>query len=251
MGAVRRAELTRRARPFDPDGFPVPLDRRRLSGPALAWSAAAVVLLALGMLVLLPAGGGGAVAAAPAGPALATGPRPGADDQGRPIPTLAASPFAPGVERDLATAAGGSRPASAPDRGADRRPAAPARRVATPATGLPSPAGRARDGARRRDGSPVLSVSWSPRTDAGCADGWTADLRAWLSGPEADGVTAAEATVTGADGRRTVALRPDGAQWRGQLSDLPTGRQLLLTVRAGSASGGSVESSRRIAFSCG
>ena len=54
-GAERRAELLRQARPFEVDGFPVPLDRRRLSSRALAWSAAVAVLIAIGLLVALPA----------------------------------------------------------------------------------------------------------------------------------------------------------------------------------------------------
>ncbi|MFL6128973.1 MAG: hypothetical protein ACJ73E_07895, partial [Mycobacteriales bacterium] len=90
-GAGRRAELARRAHPYDPEGFPVPVDHRRLSARTLAWSAAAVVLIALALLVTLPPGG--ATSALP-GPALAAAvPAPAAASTLPLLPTLPATPF--------------------------------------------------------------------------------------------------------------------------------------------------------------
>jgi len=120
--AGRRAELARRAHPYDPEGFPIPADSRRLSARALAWSAAAVVLIALALLVSLPVGDptgplpGPALAAAAPAPDDAAG----AATAPAPLPTLAATT----VGAAPVTTSAAARPQPAPDRGADRRPAA-------------------------------------------------------------------------------------------------------------------------------
>lgn len=249
--AARRAELTRRARPFEPDGFPVPLDRRRLSGAVLAWSVAAVVLLALGMLVVLPVGGGDPVAAAPVGSVLAGAGAPAAAmDETQPVPTLAASPFAVEVQPDQA-GTNASRPPPALDRGVERGPATSPRGAPGDGRDAPSPTAPEPGGNRDRVPTTALSVSWSPRADLGCDDGWTAEVRARPYGPGADGVTGVQAIVTGAGGQWTAALRLDGDEWRGQVPGLPTDRPLTLTVRAATADGTTIETSRRLAFSCG
>ena len=88
-----RAELTRRARPFEPDGFPIPVDRRRLSGKVLAWSAAAVVVVAVGLLVALPTkGNAGSSAVPPAALAEATTPTATAAPADDPVPHARPSP---------------------------------------------------------------------------------------------------------------------------------------------------------------
>ena len=134
--AGRRAELARRAHPYDPEGFPVPVDSRRLSARALAWSAAAVVLIALALLVSLPAGG--PTGALP-GPALAAA-APAAGDAAAaaatpaPLPTLAATTLGAAPVTTLR----GDPAAPAPDRGADRRPAATTRRPGRSRTAAPT-----------------------------------------------------------------------------------------------------------------
>jgi hypothetical protein len=207
-GAGRRAELTRRARPFEPDGFPVPLDRRRLSSKVLAWSAGAVVVIALGLLVGLPAKGN-AGGSGPAPAALA----------GTPAPTAVAAPPAPvrSGRRHLGTGAvhrglrggrhrasrrpgadheGTGRPAAAQRRGRPRLPhvrggraeldagVGVLRRVDRPAArddrrggGVPGDRGGA---AGRRDGRPAAGrrrLVRRPHRPAGEPDGVRDGLR--------------------------------------------------------------------------
>jgi hypothetical protein len=215
--AARRGELVRRARPFEPDGFPVPLDRRRLSGKVLAWSAAAVVVIALGLLIGLPTkGNAGATAVEPAGlaeaaPASATvAPLPA--EAAGPIPTLGSAPFGSAVT----TTPAGSPPTVAAE--ADAGAPAPSTRL--------SPASQARtDGAGRRSRpSGAIELTWST---VACGDRWTAHLHATTGGVEVSRVLAV--VTTGA----TVALQRDGDGWSGDLAGLPTGRSVAVTVFAG------------------
>jgi hypothetical protein len=218
-GAVRRGELVRRARPFEPDGFPVPLDRRRLSGKVLAWSAAAVVVIALGLLIGLPTkGNAGAAAVEPAGlaeeaPASATvAPLPA--DAGGPIPTLGSAPFGSAV----GTTPAGSSPTVLAD-----VPASPAA-----STGLsPAPQARTDAAGDRSRTSGAIELTWS---SVACGDRWTAHLHATTGGVEVSRVVAV-AVGTGA----TVALQRDGDGWSGDLAGLPTGRSVAVTVFAGGA----------------
>jgi DNA-directed RNA polymerase specialized sigma24 family protein len=218
-GLARRVELARRARPFDPDGFPVPLDRRRLPTTVLAWSAAAAVVLALALLVLLPTGGAGAGAAAPQGPLLAaaagsSSPDPATTVPDEPVPTLADAPF--GVPTTTA-----ARPAPAADRGGDRPTVAPTPAApATPARTAAAPQPRTQaetDGQSRR-----IGVTWS---QAGCGDGWTAAVHATTGGADVGRVVAV-------GGGATTVLRRDGDGWSGELTGLPTGRTVVVTVFA-------------------
>lgn len=238
-GAGRRAELARRAHPYDPDGFPVPVDHRRLSARALAWSAAAVVLTALGLLVLLPTGGGpnGALP----GPARAAAlPGPAAAGSGAaPVPTLPATAF---VDRPPATSAA-PRPQPAPDRGADRRSAA-----TTPAS---APAARAGtdsgDGEGRRWPRTALLVTWRPE-DGKCGGAWTAELRVRAYGADVAAIAQVTASVSAV---ATVPLSRDGSGWVGELAGLPGGEQVAVTVRAVAADGSTVRSvSRRLTDPC-
>jgi hypothetical protein len=235
--AGRRAELARRAHPYDPEGFPVPVDHRRLSARALTWSAAAVVLIALSLLVILPAGGsshalpGPALAAAASAPAVA-------DAAVTPLPTLAAT----SLDAAPATTAA-PRPRPGPDRGADRRPAANA-----PA-GAPAAQERTAAGDGDRGWQTTLLVSWQPGSD--CAGDWTAELRVRAYGPDQAAITQVTASVTSGAAARTVALAPDGGSWQGELAGLPTGRTVTLTVRATAADGSTIRSvDRQLTHSC-
>jgi hypothetical protein len=208
-GAARRAELTRRARPFEPDGFPVPLDRRRLSGRALAWSAAAVVAVALGVLMVVPTGGdavalqAGPVLAADVAPEPPAGAGP-ATTPDEPLPTLPDTPFGAGADEDM--------PATT---------SAPAPTTSAP----PARTTQAEDGADRGSRSAGrLSLTWSPR-DVRCGERWAATLRATVAGGDITSVTA----VTGGE---RVALRPDGDGWSAQLTGLPTDRSITVVVYA-------------------
>jgi hypothetical protein len=54
----------------------------------------------------------------------------------------------------------------------------------------------------------------------------------------------------GAD-RRTVTLRRDGADWRGEVSGLPTGREVVVGLLATAPDGGTVDTAnRRLAWAC-
>ena len=217
-----RAELTRRARPFEPDGFPIPVDRRRLSGKVLAWSAAAVVVVAVGLLVALPTkGNAGSSAVAPAALAEATTPTAtaAADD---PVPTLGRVPFgsaggasasvrsAPSTAVAAETDAGARSPAPS----ASSTAAAPQAR--TDATGARS----------RTSGS--IEVSFSPAA-VSCGGTWSAHLHATTGGVEVSRVTAV--ARTGA----MVALLRDGDGWSGDLTGLPTSRTVTVSVFADGA----------------
>ena len=219
-----RAELTRRARPFEPDGFPIPLDRRRLSGKVLAWSAAAVVVIALGLLVALPTkGNAGSSAAAPAGaaeaaaPSAAAAPAQAADD---PVPTLGQAPFG---SAGGASASVGPAPSTAVAAEAD----AGAR---SPATRAPSTAAAPRRGPTRPAAGPAtvgsIEVSWSAasrvlRRDLVRAPARDHRRRRGLPG---DG---------GAPGpARWSRCSRDGDGWSGDLTGLPTDRTVTVTVFA-------------------
>ncbi len=235
--AGRRAELARRAHPYDPEGFPVPVGSRRLSARALAWSAAAAVLVALAMLVTLPPGGGptsalpgpALAAAVPAAAAVASTPAP--------LPTLRAAPFGAPPATTVA-----ARPRPAPDRGADRRPAA-----TTPAA-APAAERPATDGATGDEGWPRTALLVSVRPDRDCGATWAADLRVRAYGQEQGAVARVTA---GADGAGTVALAGGDGTWAGELAGLPTGRGVTLTVTASRADGSTVRSvTRQVEHDC-
>jgi len=212
--AERRAELVRQARPFEADGFPVPLDRRRLSGRALAWSAGLAVLIAIGLLVALPARSAGIAPSEPLLAAAATDvPAPAAVAE--PLPTLAERPF--------------GTPASTPP------PAPPPVEATTvaPRTVPPVPpttpaAAPAQPGARVESapGDGALAVSWTPAAGVACGDRWSARLHATTGGADVSRVVAVAAR-SGA-----VRLQRDGDGWSGTLTGLPTDRTVTVTVLA-------------------
>jgi hypothetical protein len=230
-GPGQAAELARRARPFDPDGFPVPLDRRRLGVPALAWSAAVAVLVALGLLVTVPIGGGtaGAVRAGVA-PAPAV-PLP------QSVPLVAGTSSAPRPKA--------SRPAAAPDRGAHRRRTADSAAGAGPTTADSAPP------QSRRLPPTTLRVEWQPRPERECGPRWTAELRVRPSGPAAGAVERVAVSWTDGRARRTVALRRTAGDWTAALAGLPADRSVVLTVRARTTDGSSTRpATNQLAHGC-
>jgi DNA-directed RNA polymerase specialized sigma24 family protein len=216
-----RAELTRRARPFEPDGFPIPLDRRRLSGKVLAWSAAAVVVIALGLLVALPTkGNAGSSAAAPAAPAgLATPTAAAAEAADDPVPTLGRASFG-SVGGAAAPIGAAPSAAAAAESGAGARSPAPAS-AAAPAAAAPQARTDATGRSSRTSGSIEVSV-----TQASCGDSWSAHLHATTGGVEVSRVTAVPRTGA------VVALQRDGDGWSGDLTGLPTNRPVTVSVFA-------------------
>jgi DNA-directed RNA polymerase specialized sigma24 family protein len=217
-----RAELTRRARPLEPDGFPIPLDRRRLSGKVLAWSAAAVVVIALGLLVALPTKGNAGSSAARVGaveiaaPSATAEPADAADD---PVPTLGQAPFG---SVGGASASVGPAPSTAV-----AAEAVPGARSPAPATASPAAAPQARTDAtgRRSRTAGSIEVSVTPAA-VSCGDSWSAHLHATTGGVEVSRVTAV--ARTGA----VVALQRDGDGWSGDMSGLPTDRSVTVSVFA-------------------
>ena len=212
--AAFRAELARRARPFEPDGFPIPLDRRRLSGKVLAWAAAAVVVIALVLLVALPTmGNAGSSAAAPAAPAEVAAPSTAgapAEAADEPVPTLGQAPFGSAGDASAPVTAPSTAVAAETDAG----------------TRSPAPASRAADGSGDRSrGAGSIEVSWTAATGS-CDDTWTAHLHATTGGVEVSRVTAV--ARTGA----VVALHRDGEGWSGDLTGLPTRGSVTVSVFA-------------------
>jgi hypothetical protein len=218
--AAFRAELTRRARPFEPDGFPIPLDRRRLSGKVLAWSAAAVVVIALGLLVALPTKGNAGPAAAPAAPAelaptTAAVPAEAADE---PVPTLGQTPFG--------SAGGASAPVTAaPSTAIAAEADADARSPATAPGAAAVPQARTDGSGRGSRTSGSIEVSWTAATNS-CDGSWSAHLHATTGGVEVSRVTAV--ARTGA----VLALQRDGDGWSGDLTGLPTNGSVSVSVFA-------------------
>ena len=217
-----RAELTRRARPFEPDGFPIPLDRRRLSGKVLAWSAAAVVVIALGLLVVLPTkGNAGSSAAAPAGPAEAGASSANAapvQAAGDPVSALGQASFgsAGGASASLRAA-----PSAAVAAEADAGARSPAPSVAPSSAAAPQARTDATGRRSRSAGSVEVSV-----TQVSCGESWSAHLHATTGGVDVSRVTAV--ARTGA----VVALHRDGDGWSGDLTGLPTSRSVTVSVFA-------------------
>jgi len=219
-----RAELTRRARPFEPDGFPIPLDRRRLSGKVLAWSAAAAVVVALGLLVALPASGNaGSSAVAPAAAAQAAPPTAAAE------PAESADGAVPTREQVPIGLAGGASasvspaPSTAVAADADSGPRAPATRAAS------TPAPRPDSTGRHSPTVGSIEVTWSAASGS-CGETWSARVHATTGGVQVSRVTAVASRT-----ESTVALLPDGGGWSGTLTGLPTNGTLTVAVFADGA----------------
>jgi hypothetical protein len=240
-----RDAVVRRAGPFGDDGFPQPLDQRRITGRALAWSTAAAVLAALALLVVLPgndAASGTTLAglpgaAAPSNPGLATLPQPSFD-------TRDAWPMPPAVSLLPRSAAG--RPVEPaptdPPTGTTRAPApAPQGTIGLP----PVPNG----------GEPPAAdsgvVTWyQNRTAPACTATWVALVHAAVLGADPARVDRVVARWNDRGHVHPVALQRSGPGWGASLTGLPTGRTVSLVVQA-SVNGRAVTSQpRELLYRC-
>jgi DNA-directed RNA polymerase specialized sigma24 family protein len=209
---AQRAALARRAGPFRADGFPQPLDRRRLSGRVLTVSIAAVVLGTLALLIAVPTVRRGGFGAAATGLTAGGMPgRPAAEPSSWPAP----------------------RPAPAT---ALRPPSAPAA-VSTPAAPQPSAevAGPDRTAATDRTSSGAVLLGWvENRSAPNCPRRWTARVHV-----QVDGIDPSEVVVTWFTGDQvqTVPLRRHDGEWIGDLGGIPAGEQLWWRARASTADG--------------
>jgi DNA-directed RNA polymerase specialized sigma24 family protein len=232
-----RAALVRRAGPFADSGFPQPLDQRRISGGALAWSTAAAVLIAVALLVVLPGNGstagGTTLAALPGGvsssrPALASLPQP-AFGTGAAVPIPAASTLLPGGEVAAPERTRPDVPDAAPTASATipRPPvAAPEASVATNPDGRELPAGGA------------TVVSWyQNRTAPACPPAWTARQHATVLGVDPTRVTGVVGRWSDQGSSHPIVLQRSGREWIATVPGLPTGRAVSMVVQASTTDG--------------
>jgi DNA-directed RNA polymerase specialized sigma24 family protein len=241
-----RAALARRAGPFGADGFPQPLDQRRITGGVLAWSTAAAVLIALALLVVLPGkdspAGGTTLAALPGG-VTTSSPQPAALPQPSfttpdawPVPPAASlrpptapPPVEPAVTDEPATDTPAAAPPAAPP-GASRLPPGPDRQGPESAGGV---------------------VSWyQNRTAPACPTVWTARLHAAVLGADAAEVTGVVASWTDQGRSHPVTLQRSDREWVATVSGLPTGRAVSLVVRASTAGGRTVSGAQQLLYRC-
>ena len=209
--AGRRAELARRAHPYDPEGFPVPVGPPPAQRPRARLVRGGRVLVALACWsrcrpAAAPTGalpGPALAAAVPAAAAVASTPAP--------LPTLRAGP----VRRAAGDHGRGPAAAGPGPGGADRRPAAA------------TAGGRSRcraAGDRRRDRRRGLAAH-RPAGRGAAGPGLRRHLGRRPAGPGDGQERRAVARVTAGAGRRgTVALAAGDGTWAGELAGLPTGR---------------------------
>jgi len=245
VDTARRAALSRRAGPFRADGFPHPLDRRRLSGRVLAVSIAVVALSTLALLTTLPGGGGTSqqALAGRAGPASLAVAQPAAKPSSWPAPR-------PAPATSL-------RPASQP-------PGPPsASLIGVGSVGPTGPSGSAlRPGTPASDGQPTVEsatplaeqgspsvTAWAEnRTAPNCPGRWAARVQVVVSGVEASQV---EAVWFDGARERTAALRQSGGDWVGELGGLSVGEQLWFQATATVAGGTTVSTGHQsLAYDC-
>jgi hypothetical protein len=234
-----RAALVRRAEPFDDGGFPQPLDQRRITGRALAWSTAAAVLVALALLVVLPGNdpAGGTTlaslpgAAAPESPGLTSLPQPSFD-------TRDAWPMPPaGALRPESTAT----PVEPVDTEAPvvetRTPTAPAATVAIPGDGQPPAAGG-------------VATWYQNRTAPACAAMWTALVHAVVLGADPARVDRVAGHWDDRGRAHPVTLRRAGREWVADVTGLPTGREVSLLVQASTGGRTVTSQPQRLLYRC-
>ncbi len=209
--AGHRAALAKRAGPYDEDGFPLPLDRRRMiSGRVLAWSTAAVVLVVLALLVVLPRSGG---------------------DAGSPASTGVAS--AADVTGPLSSVG-----ASTPPTPASWPPASPAATLIAPTLPAPvpsSPSAQPAPSTAPRRSSPSSAGAEPPRVRIGaqnesapaCDETWTAGAWAFV---HSDDVGRVVARWTGGGQERTVPMAGSGRRWQADLTGLPVNTVVTWSV---------------------
>jgi len=246
-----RAALAARAAPYGADGFPLPLDRHRLSGRVLTWSTVAVVLGALLVLVLVPGAGG----EAGAGAALAALPEEGGAGAPALVPRAEPS-FSPPVDFSLAPASTlqplphPPAPTATEDRaGAERatRRRGLSRPSPSPAapSAEPDPTGQ---GPASGHGDSIAAgsavITWyEDASAADCDPLWTARVHAVVVGIDP---TTVEARWT--DGERTVTVplrRDQDDLWTGDLAGLATDRRTWMVATAVASPGIEVDSPRR------
>ncbi len=227
LAAADRAAAARQAGPFRANGFPHPLDRRRVSGRMLAASIVVVVLGALGLLTVVPGDGTGASGAAATGSAAAAA---AAAPAGRPFAEPSSWP-AP-------------NPAPATSLRPLDRPAAPARGTGTPGLGGPDSAPLADQAAGRE------LVGWlENRTVPDCPRRWVARVHVTVVGVEA-----AQVVATWFDGSdiQTVSLRSHDRDWEGELAGLPVGKLLWWRAGATTTDGVTVTTAQQpLSYVCG
>ena len=247
-GVAHRLTLAKRARPFNSEGFPVPLDRRRISGRTLAWSTAVAVVVALGVLLTVPVegdGSGGRVLAAvvPVGPDFST----------LPAPALRSSPAAPdpitwpanrsGIARPVGTAATG---APLPAAGSTAQVSAVAATTAAPS---PSPTRMTGSAVTTSSGTAVVAAADSSSGasstasaavvtvtsgysvhSVSCAGQWSASVWAQVDGASDSEILSVYATWQGGATTAGKAALERGPTWTGLLGRLPVGQALVWTV---------------------
>jgi hypothetical protein len=222
---VQRAVLARRAEPFRTDGFPLPLDRRRLSGRVLAASIAAVVLGTLALLIAVPTalpGASGRASTDPAGLAAAAVP-PGAQPSSWPAP----------------------RPAAA----TALRPQYGPHAAGTPATPQPSATGSDPTAVTDHTSPAAAVLGWlENRTAPNCPRRWTARVHVRVSGIDPSQVVATWFT---GDQVLTVPLRSHGGEWVGDLGGIPVGERLWWQAGATTADGAAASMQKQpLAYTC-
>jgi hypothetical protein len=250
--AEYRAALVRRAGPFGPDGFPQPLDQRRIGGHVLAWCTAAAVLIALAVLVMLPTDDSSAGPAALAGglldtvraetPSLASaGQPPFATRDAWPLPqaetlqpttTVAVPPAVP----DASTGAGA---ATTPPPASTTVPRPPVNPLPPAADGPDTPVERS-----------ALAAWFQNRTAPSCTAHWTARVHAAVVGPAADAVTRVTGTWADSGQVHSVVLQRSDREWVATVGSLPTNRDVTLTMRAGGAGGVVASGATRLQYHC-
>ena len=267
-GAVRRTVLARRAKPFNAEGFPVPLDRRRLSSRTLAWSTAVAVVAALGILLMVPVEGDST-----SGRALAAVVPLGPGGSAPPVPSLQTSPAAaspitwpasrPGIARSAAAgSAGGQVPAtdtatpltSSPTTAAAVPTTAaatgPVATVTVGEAGISSgePSGVA---SATSTAAPVTVTSGYSVSSVSCSGQWSARVWARVDGVAGSDVHSAEAIWQDGAGNIGKAALQHGTHWTGTLGRLPVNRQVVWSVNVTLADGRVVTSaSQSMSYYC-
>jgi hypothetical protein len=242
--AEYRAALAHRAGPFGPDGFPQPVDHRRIGGHVLAWCTVAAVLIALAVLVMLPGGdppsGGTALAALPGGaPASA----PELTSAAQPPAGRAATLPLPSASTLHAPATAGEPPAvpaTADD--ATTGPATPlGSRTPSVTMGPPGdgavPAGGGDSAGQPAGGNASIASWFQNRTAPACESTWAARVHATVFGADPDAVRAIGGAWVDAAGSHPVALRRNGRDWSVTVVGLPTNHEVTLNLRANTSQG--------------
>jgi hypothetical protein len=260
-GADRRRALARRARPFDEDGFPVPLDRRRLSGRVLAWSTAVVVLLAITLLVLLPAGRESSSTALAASVPGQAADAPGLATSGAPLTGDVAPPPSPIDWPGGSATSVGRGDSTGPDGDAasrgSARPSPTSQPRSTSVSSVPSPTPGLTTGppAGREPGPTATVAAWYRHRTANCPSTWSAQVYARAFGIEDGDIRSMVARWWDLNGDSSsggsVTLRRDNV-WTADLTGLPVDRSLAFEVRLTTKAGDTASSgSRSMSYSCG